>query len=182
MVFFLYFGSLARYGDRIGELVLKTNRLRGLFRGFAGVALTAFALSAAAFEMTDTAGTRHRLADYKGRWVVVNFWATWCAPCIKEIPEIAEFRREHTADAVVIGIAVDIEEVDKTKQFAKKVGHEYPLVLGDERIEKQFGKVKGLPTTIVYDPSGKKVYDRLGTVSKKSLEEILKGPPGKAKA
>ncbi len=150
---------------------LKTNRLRG----FLGGVQLASALPAIAFEVVDTAGTKHRLADYKGRWVVVNFWATWCAPCVKEIPEIAEFRRAHERSAVVIGIAVDNEEVDRTKQFAKKVGHEYPLVLGDDpKIEKQFGKVKGLPTTIVFDPAGKKIYDRLGTVTKKSLEDLTK--------
>ena len=153
---------------------MKTNRLSRSFRLFAALALVALPLAAGAFEMTDIAGAKHRLADYKGRWVVVNFWATWCTPCIAEIPEIAEFHKEHAKDVVVIGVAVDNEEIDKTKQFAKKVGHEYPLVLGDDRVEKQFGKVKGLPTTIVYDPKGKKVYDRLGRVSKKSLEEIMK--------
>jgi thiol-disulfide isomerase/thioredoxin len=153
---------------------LKTNRLKALFAGVWGSALLLWALGAAAFDVVDTAGTKHRLADYKGRWVVVNFWATWCAPCVKEIPEIAEFHRAHAKDVVVIGIAVDNEEIDKTKQFAKKVGHDYPLVLGDDKVEKQFDKVKGLPVTKVYDPAGKKVYDRLGTVSRKFLEEVTK--------
>lgn len=129
--------------------------------------------SAFAFDVTDTDGKRHKLADYKGRWVVVNFWATWCAPCIKEIPEIAEFREANAARAFVLGIALDVEGEAKTIEFAKKVGHAYPLVLGDDKAEKQFGKVKGLPTTLVFDPSGKRVYDRLGTVTRKSLEGIL---------
>jgi len=151
---------------------LKTNRLCIATVIFG--ALLSFAAHADAFDVTDTDGKRHRLADYKGRWVVVNFWATWCAPCVKEIPEIAEFARTHK-DVVVIGIALDIEEgVDKTKAFAKKVGHDYPLVLEDPSIEKQFGKVKGLPVTKVYDPAAKKIYDRLGTVSKKFLEETTK--------
>jgi thiol-disulfide isomerase/thioredoxin len=153
---------------------LKTNRLKALAYRLAGTALLLAALGAGAFEVVDTAGTKHRLADYKGRWVVVNFWATWCAPCVKEIPEIAEFQKAHGKEVVVVGIAVDNEELEKTRQFAKKVGHDYPLVLGDEKIEKQFGKVKGLPTTMVYDPSGKKIYDRLGTVSKKFLEDLTK--------
>ena len=148
------------------------------------VAVVAFLATLAAppafaFEVTDTDGKRHRLADYKGRWVVVNFWATWCAPCIKEIPEIAEFRQANAAKAVVIGIALDVEGEAKTIEFARKVGHAYPLVLGDDASEKQFGKVKGLPTTVVFDPVGKRVYDRLGTVTRKSLEQILAAtPPG----
>jgi len=128
---------------------------------------TAFA---AAFDFTDTAGKRHRLGDYKGRPVVLNYWATWCVPCIQEIPEIAEFQKAHP-EVTVIGIALDAEDVPKTRAFAKKVGHTYPLVLSNDRIEKQLAPVKGLPTTRIFDASGKLIYDKLGRVTKKSLEE-----------
>jgi len=131
----------------------------------------AIPLPAAAFDFTDTAGKRHRIADYRGRFVVVNYWATWCVPCIQEIPEIADFHRAHP-EVVVLGIAMDAEDVPKTKAFAKKVGHEYPLVLSNARVEKQLAPVKGLPTTRVFDGKGKIVYDRLGRVTRKSLEEL----------
>ena len=139
----------------------------------AALALVTWCTTASAFVLTDTSGKRHRLADYKGRWVVVNYWATWCVPCIQEIPEIAEFQGAHP-EVVVIGIAVDAEDVPKTKAFAKKVGHTYPLVISDERVEKQFKAVKGLPTTRIYDPAGKSVYDKLGRVTRKSLEEVTR--------
>lgn len=129
------------------------------------------ATAASAFVLADTTGKRHKLADYKGRWVVVNYWATWCVPCIQEIPEIAEFQRAH-AEVVVLGIAMDSEDAPKIKAFAKKVGHEYPLVIADEKVEKQFAPVKGLPTTRIYDPAGKLVYDKLGRVTRKSLEAL----------
>jgi thiol-disulfide isomerase/thioredoxin len=104
---------------------------------------------------------------------VVNFWATWCVPCIQEIPEIAEFARAHPR-VVVIGVAMDAENPAKVKQFAQKTGHDYPLVLADDAVEKQLGEPKALPTTRVYDPAGKVVYDRPGRVSVKALEELTK--------
>ena len=162
-------------------MLLKTNRLVLLLQLFLAVLAVGAALPAAAFDVTDTDGKRHRIGDYRGRWVVVNFWATWCTPCIREIPEIAAFAKAHNAkEAVVIGIALDVEDRTKVLDFAKKTGHDYALVLGDAKVEKQFGKVKGLPTTIIYDPQGKRVYDRLGTVTKKSLEEVLAARGGKA--
>ena len=132
-------------------------------------AMVAFAQHAAAFDVVDTRGHRHRLADYQGRWVVVNFWATWCAPCVAEIPGIAAFSRAHP-DVVVLGIAVDWDDAQKVKRFAAKVGIDYPLVLSDERVERELGSPSVLPTTRIYDPHGKVVYDRVGPVDRALLE------------
>jgi len=149
------------------------NGLTSIVAVLAGTLMLAWSAGAAAFDLTDTLGKRHRLADYKGRWVVLNYWATWCVPCIQEIPEIAAFQRAR-ADVVVLGIAVDAEDVPRTKAFARKVGHEYPLVISDARVEKQFAPVRGLPTTRIFDPAGKNVYDRLGRVTHKSLEDLTR--------
>ena len=161
---------------------MKTNPLLRLSRAVV-TCVMACALPAAAFDLTDTQGQRHRLADYQGRWVVVNFWATWCVPCIQEIPEIAAFQKEHPK-VVVIGVAMDGENAAKVKQFAKKTGHDYALVLSDESVEKQLGDPRALPTTRIYDPSGKVVYDRVGRVSRKFLEEATAATskPSPAKA
>lgn len=140
------------------------------------LALAALALPARAFEITDTQGKVHRLADYRGRWVVVNFWATWCVPCIREIPEIAAFARERR-DVAVLGVAVDAEDAGKVKAFAAKVGHDYPLVLSDDKVEKQLGDPRALPVTRIYDPQGRVVYDRVGRVDKAFLEKSLPPQP-----
>jgi thiol-disulfide isomerase/thioredoxin len=136
---------------------------------------SAAALQAQAFDLKDAAGQAQRLAELKGKWVVVNFWATWCAPCVKEIPDIAAFAREQGDKVRVLGIALDWDDEKQVKAFAKKVGLTYPLVLGNEASEKAFGKLQGLPTTIVYDPAGKIAYRKTGTVTKELLERIVRG-------
>ena len=149
---------------------MKTKQLLQLSAGFVTLLITT-ALPALAFDVADTQGKRHQLAGYKGRWVVVNYWATWCVPCIQEIPEIAEFARTYPR-VVVLGVAMDADNPGKVKQFAQKTGHVYPLVLGDDTVTRQLGDPRALPTTRVYDPAGKVVYDRAGRVDVKSLEEI----------
>ena len=134
------------------------------------------AVPALAFDVADTAGKRHRLEDYRGRWVVVNFWATWCVPCLQEIPEIAAFAKARP-DVVVLGVAMDAEDVDKVKRFAAKTGHAYPLVLADEKVEKQLGEPRALPVTRIYDPAGKVIYDRPGKVDRKLLETATPRKP-----
>jgi len=163
------------------NLLLKTKLLLRLSRIVALTICATFIPAASAFDLTDTLGTRHRLADYKGRWVVLNFWATWCVPCIQEIPEIAAFQKANPR-VVVIGVAMDAASEEKVKRFAQKVGHDYALVLSDDAVEKQLGDPRALPTTRIYDPSGKVVYDKPGRVTKKSLEEATtsRAPPGKA--
>lgn len=133
----------------------------------------ASSVHAAGFDVTDTAGRHHRLSDLHGRWVVVNFWATWCVPCIQEIPEIGAFAREHP-DVAVIGIATDAEDPAKVKRFAAKLGHTYPLVLSNDAVERELGRPAALPTTKIYDPEGRLVYDRAGRVDRKSLEKITR--------
>ena len=131
--------------------------------------------ASADWDLKDVEGQSHRLAAYKGRWVVLNFWATWCVPCIQEIPEIAAWSRTHPG-VVVLGVAIDAEDVAKTKRFAAKAGHDYPLVISDDAVEAQLGSVRALPTTRIFDPTGKVVYDKPGRVDAKLLDSVIKPP------
>jgi thiol-disulfide isomerase/thioredoxin len=138
---------------------------------------------AAAFELKDSQGQIQSLDALKGKWVVVNFWATWCAPCVKEIPEIAEFAKAQGEKVRVIGIALDWYDDDKPtaaeekkiKAAALKVGITYASVLGDDATEKIFGKQKGLPVTLIYNPAGKLVINKTGPISKQWLEDAVAG-------
>jgi peroxiredoxin len=143
------------------------------------IALVAFALLAtgargAGFEVKDTAGKTHRLADYKGKWVLVNFWATWCPPCLEEIPDFAALYQAHKKrDLMVIGIAVDYQDPQSVKRFAEDLLMTYPLVLGDQRVAAQFGTVSVLPVSFLYDPHGKLQLKRVGPLPKEELQRYL---------
>lgn len=141
-----------------------------------GVILLMWGLSTAAsgFELQDMDGHRQRLADYRGKWVLVNFWATWCPPCLAEVPELVSLHNAHKdKDLVVIGIAMD-STPESVAEFARRKKISYPLVLGTEKSALQIGEVEVLPTSFLYGPDGKKVTKQVGELTQESVEAFLR--------
>lgn len=140
--------------------------------------LVSFQLLAAAPElhMTDVDGDVHRLSDHRGKWVVLNYWATWCPPCIGEIPELVEFHEAHKdKDAVVFGI--NYEQVDREllQQFAKDYLISYPVIVsapGEEAI----GPIPGLPSTYLIAPDGRIAARKVGPITVEDLENMIAKP------
>lgn len=129
---------------------------------------------AAEFRIADTRGNIHTLDRYEGKWVLVSFWATWCPPCLEEIPEFSElYQLRKSKDLMVLGIAVDYDNPKLVFEFAEKQKMSYPLILGDDEVTAQFGKIKALPTTLLYDPQGKKVLHRIGPLTRAELEKLI---------
>lgn len=126
--------------------------------------------------LPDPAGTPQALAGYAGRLLVVNFWATWCAPCVEEMPELSALQTELGVDSVqILGIGVD--SVRNVGEFAKKQPMSYPLFgAGASGIElaRQFGdQAGGLPFTVVIDPAGRIAERVLGRVDIADLRRRL---------
>lgn len=139
---------------------------------FAATFSTGPAAAAEAFSLTDAGGKVHRLADYRGKWVIVNFWATWCPPCLEEIPDLVGIF-ESRKDVQVFGVAMEFQDAKQVLQFAEGMFVNYPIVLGDEKVAASFGGIKGLPTTLIYDPRGELASRHAGKVTRKQIEELI---------
>lgn len=110
--------------------------------------------TAPAFTLKDISGKNVSLADFKGKVVVLDFWATWCPPCRKEIPDFISIQNEYGARGVqVVGIALD--ELPKVQAFARSNGMNYPVLMGNDAITAQYGGIEGIPTTFIIDRKGK---------------------------
>lgn len=161
-----------------------TQKLLGFFAS--GLLALSLATSAHANEaldvntiaMQDLDGQKVSMADYKGKWVIVNLWATWCPPCIHEIPDLVDFHEKHSnIDAVVLGVNYEDIEPQKVKTFAETLLVNYPLVRFEQKpdgVSSPFGLLKGLPTTYMVSPDGKVVAARTGMVDAKMLEEFIR--------
>jgi thiol-disulfide isomerase/thioredoxin len=136
--------------------------------------LAASGAAAQGFVFKDMQGQAQRLSDYRGKVVLVNFWATWCPPCLEEIPDLValhEARKE--TDLVVIGVALDSTK-ESVIQFVSKKHVSYPIVLGDYALAEQVGEVNALPTSYLFDPTGKLVSYQEGMVTRESVESYIK--------
>ena len=125
-----------------------------------------------AFQFQDATGKIHKLADYKGRWVLVNFWATWCPPCLKEIPDLIALY-ENRKDIMVIGVAMDFSDSQVVMDFVQSMSITYPIVLGNRQIASQLDDISLLPSTYFFNPDGKPAARQLGIISRESIESFI---------
>ncbi len=131
-----------------------------------------FSVQVQAFQFQDATGKIHKLADYKGRWVLVNFWATWCPPCLKEIPDLIALY-ESREDIMVIGVAMDFSDPKVVMDFVQSMSITYPTVLGNRQIASQLDDISLLPSTYFFDPDGKPAARQLGVISRESIERFI---------
>lgn len=114
------------------------------------------------FSLTDREGKVHRLADYRGRVVVVNFWSVWCAPCRKEMPAMQRaWEQARERDVTIIGVNFE-DRPEQVAQFFTTISADFPILLGGDRAMLKAWSVKGLPTTFVVDPQGRLRYQVVG--------------------
>jgi len=131
--------------------------------------------SAPAWTLKDLDGKTVSLADFKGKVVVLDFWATWCPPCRAEIPHFIELQNELKDKGVtIVGVSLDSTGPADVAQFAKTNGMNYPIVMGDEKTATAYGADQGIPTTVVIDGKGNIVATHLGLTDKDTFESDIK--------
>jgi thiol-disulfide isomerase/thioredoxin len=126
------------------------------------------------FTLLDLEGRPVSLADFRGKTVVIDFWATWCPPCIFQVPELNEFWRDHreSGEVVVLGVAVDVEGAETVAPWVAEQKVEYAILIGDEELARQFGAM-GFPTLAIVTKDGHLDSLHVGLIDKAELEEIV---------
>jgi thiol-disulfide isomerase/thioredoxin len=107
------------------------------------------------FSLTDLNGKTVNLSQYKGKVIILDFWATWCPPCRSEIPHFIDlYNRYQDKGLVVIGIALDDEGAKVVKPFVDEYKINYPVILGNADVQKAYGGIQGIPTTFIINKNG----------------------------
>lgn len=130
--------------------------------------------SAVDMSLSDIDGNQVNLNSFKGKWIVVNYWATWCPPCIEEMPELQSFHDAHAdTDALVIGINHELIGRQQLLTFLDDYFITYPVYTSKPTLQSELGLIPGLPTTFLISPEGEVVARQVGPVTREMIEQFI---------
>jgi thiol-disulfide isomerase/thioredoxin len=134
----------------------------------------ATARPAPAWKLQDLAGREVSSGQFKGKVVVVDFWATWCGPCIEEIPGYIALQKKYGPDGlVIVGVSLDRRGPAHVKEFAQARGMNYILVMGDEAVVEAFGNFQAIPTTFLISREGRILNQKTGAAPAAEYEKLV---------
>jgi len=150
---------------------------KGWLRRLGGMlSLLLFVTSAQAVDVVlpDLQGRDRSLDEFRGKWVLVNFWASWCAPCIEEMPELERFHlTHHGRNAMVVGINMEGSSPEQLRDFLRQRPVSYPVLLAPEDGHTGLGRILALPTSILISPEGEVVTRHVGSITAEGIEQLI---------
>lgn len=127
------------------------------------------------FSLEALDGKTMRLSDFRGKAVLLNFWATWCGPCKIEIPWFVDLQKEYGAQGLqIVGVAMDDASKEEIGKFAQDMGVNYPILIGKESVGQEYGGVDGLPESFLIARDGKIVERIIGLRGRAEIEDAIK--------
>ena len=127
------------------------------------------------YELNDINGNKQSLSQYKGKWVIAHFWATWCRTCLKELPDLIQLHNNNKeSDIVVVGINFESIDNKRLKQFVNDKSIPFTVLNTEPVSTTPLGPVPALPTTYIMNPEGKVIAGEIGLVPSESLESFIK--------
>jgi cytochrome c biogenesis protein CcmG/thiol:disulfide interchange protein DsbE len=125
------------------------------------------------FTLTALDGNSISLAEFKGKVVIINFWASWCGPCKREVPDFVLLQSQYGASGLqIVGIALDEEK--PVRAYASSVGINYPILFGNDDVSRAYGGVEALPTTFIIDRDGTIIHRFVGYQEKSVFENVIR--------
>lgn len=126
------------------------------------------------FSVTDLSGQTLQLSRYRGKVVVLNFWATWCSPCRSEIPRFVDLQKKYGRDGLqIIGISLD-DDPKLVRGFYQELGMNYPVAIGDAKLAEQYGGILGLPVSFLISRDGRIHAKHVGEADLSLIEREIK--------
>ena len=128
------------------------------------------------FKLTDTKGNIFTEKNTRGKYLVINFLAAWCSPCLKEIPAFVEFYKENSEHVEILGLDFEPVNIELINEFVERFSINYPLILythiNDSEYTK-FGEIVGMPTTLIYSPDGELLQTFMGEITIEDLKKYI---------
>ena len=166
LLILLFAGCGSTYANEAKRLVRPEGRVTALRDTSDGV-------RAPDFTLEQLNGKTFRLSAQRGKIIVLNFWATWCGPCRKEIPALAALQEEMQEHVLILGVSLDKRPPAIVRVHANKLGINYPVVMDDGTVRKKYGPLPGIPTTFIIDRAGRVRLWVAGTLTKAELRPVL---------